>query len=28
MVKKILNGNKTKFQKTLFDKKVQEYVTK
>lgn len=28
IIKKILNGNKIKFQKALFDKKVQEYVTK
>ena len=27
-VKKIINGNKTKFSKMLFDSKVQEYITK
>jgi hypothetical protein len=27
-VKKIINGNKQKFQKLLFDPEVQEYVTK
>jgi hypothetical protein len=28
LVKKILNGNKTKFQKLIFDQAVQEYATK